>query len=53
VSLFLAALNADYAVLGGGNVRLLETLPPNARRGSNMHAFRGGYRLWQKRARLA
>ncbi|MEO8334631.1 MAG: ROK family protein [bacterium] len=54
VRLFLAALNADYAVLGGGNVRFFEEdeLPPNARRGSNMHAFRGGYRLWQKQAHL-
>lgn len=51
-ALFLAALNADYAVLGGGNSRLIEELPPNTRLGSNMHAFRGGYRLWQKRARL-
>jgi polyphosphate glucokinase len=52
VALFLAALNSEYCVLGGGNVRLLETLPPNTRRGSNLNAFRGGYRLWQKRAQL-
>ena len=52
VALFLAALTSDYVVLGGGNVRLLEELPPNARRGSNLNAFRGGYRLWQKRASL-
>jgi polyphosphate glucokinase len=53
VNLFLAALNAEYAVLGGGNVRHFENdLPPNTRRGSNLNAFRGGYRLWQKRAHL-
>lgn len=52
VALFLAALTSEYAVLGGGNVRLLDELPPNARRGSNLNAFRGGYRLWQKRAFL-
>lgn len=53
VALFLAALNADYVVLGGGNVRFFEDeLPPNARRGSNLNAFRGGYRLWQKQAHL-
>jgi hypothetical protein len=53
VNLFLAALNAEYAVLGGGNVRHFEEdLPPNTRRGSNLNAFRGGYRLWQKRAHL-
>lgn len=51
VELFLAALNAEYAVLGGGNVRHFAELPPNCRRGSNLHAFRGGYRLWQERAR--
>lgn len=52
VGLFLAALNADYAVLGGGNARLVEDLPPATRLGSNLHAFRGGYRLWQTRVRL-
>ena len=52
VAMFLAALTSDYVVLGGGNVRLLDELPAKARRGSNLHAFRGGYRLWQKRARL-
>ena len=52
VNLFLAALNAEYVVLGGGNVRFFEELPPNTRRGSNLNAFRGGYRLWQKQAHL-
>ena len=50
--MLLAALTSEYAVLGGGNVRLLEELPPNCRRGTNLNAFRGGYLLWQKRARL-
>jgi polyphosphate glucokinase len=52
VALFMDALTSDYVVLGGGNVRLLDELPPHTRRGSNLNAFRGGYRLWQKRARL-
>lgn len=52
VALFLDALNAEYVVLGGGNVRLLEELPHATRRGNNRHAFRGGYRLWQKPARI-
>ena len=47
VDLMLHALVADYAVLGGGNVRLLERLPPHCRRGNNMLAFRGGERLWR------
>lgn len=47
VDLLLHALVADYAVLGGGNVRLLDALPPYTRRGNNANAFRGGERLWQ------
>jgi hypothetical protein len=46
VDLMLNALVADYAVLGGGNVRLLDVLPPHTRRGNNANAFRGGERLW-------
>lgn len=41
------ALQADYVVLGGGNVRLLKKLPKGARLGNNDNAFRGGFRLWQ------
>ena len=46
VALLRAATVTDYVVLGGGNVRLLDTLPPDTRRGDNANAFRGGYRLW-------
>lgn len=42
-----AALVADYVVLGGGNVRHLDALPPGARKGDNRHAFVGGFRLWE------
>jgi polyphosphate glucokinase len=45
-----AALEPEYVVLGGGNVRLLEELPPGCRRGDNKNAFTGGFRLWGKRA---
>jgi predicted NBD/HSP70 family sugar kinase len=41
-----AALQVDYVMLGGGNVRLVKKLPPDARLGSNENAFSGGYRLW-------
>lgn len=41
-----AALEPDYVVIGGGNVRHLKTLPPNARRGDNANAFKGGFALW-------
>ena len=45
-ALFLAALQVDYVVLGGGNARHVKKLPKNARLGSNANAFKGGYRLW-------
>jgi polyphosphate glucokinase len=41
-----AALEPDYTVIGGGNVELLKTLPPKARRGDNANAFKGGFALW-------
>jgi polyphosphate glucokinase len=44
---FTAAFLADYVVLGGGNARLLQRLPPGTRIGNNLAAFRGGFRLWQ------
>ena len=43
------AVQADYAVLGGGNARLLKKLPPGMRLGNNANAFQGGFRLWTKR----
>ncbi|MFZ0640437.1 MAG: ROK family protein [Candidatus Acidiferrales bacterium] len=48
-----AALEPDYVVLGGGNVKKLKELPRGAERGDNKNAFRGGFRLWQsERARI-
>jgi len=41
-----AAFRTDYVVIGGGNAKLVEKLPPKARRGSNEKAFDGGARLW-------
>jgi polyphosphate glucokinase len=41
------ALEVDYVVLGGGNVRLLKALPPGARLGANSNAISGGHRIWQ------
>jgi len=45
------ALEADDVVVGGGNAKLLRTLPAGVRLGSNRHAFTGGYRLWTPRTR--
>jgi len=42
------ALEADYVVLGGGNVNRIKNLPPATRRGNNRNAFIGGFRLWEK-----
>ena len=47
LSILEAALLPDYIVLGGGNVKRLETLPGGVRRGSNDNAFLGGFRLWE------
>jgi polyphosphate glucokinase len=33
-------------VLGGGNAKKLDPLPPGCRLGGNANAFRGGFRLW-------
>ena len=41
-----AAVEADYVVLGGGNAKRLDALPPNVRLGANDNAFLGGFRLW-------
>ena len=41
-----AALEPDYVVLGGGNVRKLRKLPAGAERGDNRNAIAGGIRLW-------
>jgi predicted NBD/HSP70 family sugar kinase len=43
-----AALNADYVVLGGGNVKKMKTLPSKTRLGANGNAFIGGYKLWSE-----
>jgi hypothetical protein len=42
------ALEAEYVVLGGGNSKLLKSLPPGCRRGDNSTAFTGGFRLWDE-----
>lgn len=40
------ALEPEYVVLGGGNVKSLENPPNGVRFGSNENAFTGGFRLW-------
>jgi polyphosphate glucokinase len=52
VARFIAALEPDDIVIGGGNVKKLDALPPRCRAGDNANAFRGGFRLWEKDAAL-
>jgi polyphosphate glucokinase len=46
VASLIAALCPDDVVLGGGNAKKLQQLPPGCRAGSNANAFLGGFRLW-------
>lgn len=43
-----AALEPQEVVLGGGNAKELEELPPKCRAGDNRNAFVGGFRLWER-----
>ena len=52
VARFFAALEPDDIVIGGGNVKKLDALPPHSRAGDNANAFRGGFRLWERDAAL-
>jgi polyphosphate glucokinase len=46
IDAFRKALEPDYIVLGGGNAKLMKTLPLDVRLGNNNNAFIGGFRLW-------
>jgi polyphosphate glucokinase len=46
VTFLKASFEADYVMLGGGNAKKVGEPPPWSRLGSNLCAFRGGYRLW-------
>jgi polyphosphate glucokinase len=48
VARFIAALEPDDVVIGGGNARELKRMPPGCRAGDNANAFVGGFRLWEK-----
>ncbi len=49
MTLLKAALEADDIVVGGGNAKRLDDLPPGARMVDNENAFIGGFRLWDER----
>lgn len=42
------ALRPDYTVLGGGEAKLLSSLPEGVEWGDNRLAFKGGFRLWER-----
>lgn len=46
VPMLSSAFAVDYTVIGGGNAKRVRKLPANTRRGHNLTAFRGGFRLW-------
>ena len=46
MELFRTALQPDYVVVGGGNARLLKTLPEHTRLGIDNGAHIGGVRMW-------
>ena len=43
-----SAFMADYAVLGGGSVKKLDSLPDGVRRGHNRTVVEGGRKLWEE-----
>ena len=47
-----AVFYPDDIVLGGGNTKRLDELPPRCRPGENANAFIGGLRLWQPAVQL-
>ena len=38
---------ADYVLLGGGNAKILNELPPGTELGHNRNAYLGGVRMWE------
>ena len=42
------ALEVDHVVLGGGNAKKLQKLPPDCLLGNNSNAFIGGFRMWKE-----
>jgi polyphosphate glucokinase len=38
---------ADYVMLGGGNSKILDQLPPGTELGHNRNAYLGGCRMWE------
>jgi predicted NBD/HSP70 family sugar kinase len=48
VEILVNAFQPEDIVLGGGNSKLLTTIPEGCRLGTNQNAFIGGFRLWEE-----
>jgi polyphosphate glucokinase len=48
VERLVAAIHPDDVVIGGGNAKKLQQLPPGCRLSSNTFAFTGGFRMWER-----
>lgn len=46
VAALKAALEPEYVILGGGNIKNLKQFPPGSQPGKNENAFEGGFRMW-------
>lgn len=47
IEMLVDVFAADDVLLGGGNAKDIDPLPPKCRRQDNQHAFRGALRLWE------
>ncbi|MFN7995433.1 MAG: hypothetical protein U0Q18_17620 [Bryobacteraceae bacterium] len=45
------AVGAKRMVLGGGNVKSIEKLPPDTSLGDSRNAFMGGFRPWDRKSK--
>ena len=50
IAMLKTALEVNDVVIGGGNAKLLKTVPRGIRIATNRNAFAGGDRLWAERA---
>jgi predicted NBD/HSP70 family sugar kinase len=48
VARFIAALQPDDVVIGGGNAKKLKRIPEGCRLGDNKNAFKGGFLMWKE-----
>lgn len=52
IEIFRAAFQPEDILLGGGNSKLLTTIPEGCRLGTNENAFKGGFKFWEEDFKL-